>query len=92
MVEECLKNDVIPGAVERNQEYSMAWVIVDSDNDDKTLPILYDPQTSGGLLIAFPVDSAQDYVDKMKSLGHSATSIIGRIIKSPGSAYTGKVK
>jgi len=81
---ECMKNDVLPGAVERNKEYSMARVILDDSVDETVSSILYDPQTSGGLLIAFPHDDAESFVAAMKERGHDRTSIIGRIVKSNG--------
>jgi len=81
IVEECLKNDILPGAIERNQEYSMAWVKVEDTGSKENLPILYDPQTSGGLLISMPEKMAQSFVKEMKKRGHESTSIIGRIVK-----------
>jgi len=79
-VKTCLENDILPGAIERNQEYSMAWVKVLDSSGEKNLPILYDPQTSGGLLISLPEKKVKSFVKEMHSLGHISTSIIGRII------------
>ena len=84
-VEGCLDNEIIPGAVERNQEYAMAWVKVNDMSGEKNLPVLYDPQTSGGLLIALPEKAAQSFVKEMHKRGHSSASIIGRIVKKGGS-------
>jgi len=80
-VKNCLENDILPGAIERNQEYSMAWVKVVDSKYKKNLPILYDPQTSGGLLISLPEKKAKSFVKEMHNLGHISTSIIGKIIK-----------
>ena len=80
----CLENSFLPGAIERNQEYSMAWAMVEDESSPENLPILYDPQTSGGLLVAMSPENAEKYVSGMKSRGHNAVSIIGRIVeKSP---------
>lgn len=80
----CIEKDILPGAIESNQEYSMAWVTTPNDIDEKYFPILYDPQTSGGLLISIPENISSNYVKEMHSHGHAATSIIGRIIaKNP---------
>jgi selenide,water dikinase len=77
----CLENDILPGAIERNQEYSMAWVKVTDAGGEKNLPILYDPQTSGGLLISLPEAQGNEFVQEMRERGHSAASIIGRVIE-----------
>ena len=73
---ECLDLDILSGAIERNQDYVMAWVRV-PDPPPACLPILYDPQTSGGLLVSLPAAQADDFVTTMRDLGHAATSRIG---------------
>lgn len=84
VVRECIRNGVFGGGVERNQAYAMNWVKTLDNGDLDDMPILYDPQTSGGLLIALPEARAQAFVDAMIGHSHTATSIIGRIVeKSP---------
>jgi len=90
-VEECLDNEILPGAIERNQEYAMAWVRVADTAGEKNLPILYDPQTSGGLLIALPEKTAQPFVEEMHECGHTSTSIIGRIVQKDAGKLEGEV-
>jgi len=90
-VQECLDSEILPGAIERNQEYAMAWVRVEDTAGEKNLPILYDPQTSGGLLIALPEKNAQPFVDEMHKRGHASTSIIGRIVEKDASKPEGEV-
>lgn len=80
-VKDCLENEILPGAIERNQEYSMAWVEVPDTGNHTHIPILYDPQTSGGLLIALPSHKSDDFIKEMQDRGHSATSVIGRIFE-----------
>ena len=90
-VDACLENDILPGAIERNQEYSMAWVRVKDTGGEKNLPILYDPQTSGGLLISLPEGAAESFVEEMRNRGHNSTSIIGRIVEKGSGTVDGKV-
>ena len=78
---ECLENEILSGAIERNQEYAMAWVRGLGKGNEKNLPILYDPQTSGGLLISLPEEAARQLVDELRSRGHLAATIVGRVIE-----------
>ncbi|MBW4467176.1 MAG: selenide, water dikinase SelD [Pegethrix bostrychoides GSE-TBD4-15B] len=41
-------------------------------------PILFDPQTSGGLLAALPLDAAPDCLDALKGAGYDQSAIIGQ--------------
>jgi selenide,water dikinase len=90
-VEECLRQEILPGAIERNQEYSLAWVVPESGDSGESLPVLFDPQTSGGLLVSLPADTAVEYVTELKSRGHLAASIIGRIVHPARESVAGKV-
>lgn len=76
----CIESDILSGAIERNQAYAMAWVEPEATDRERDLSVLYDPQTSGGLLISLPPDRAQTFVDRMRERGHPATSIIGRVL------------
>ncbi len=43
-------------------------------------PLIFDPQTAGGLLASVPADRVAACVDALKALGYSHTAIIGRIL------------
>jgi len=90
-VKECLEQEIMSGAIERNQDYSMAWVNVEDDSGKEYLPILYDTQTSGGLLISMQEEHAEAFTEDMKNRGHSATSVIGRIVEKDNKHSSGKV-
>ncbi len=90
MVPECIEKGVFGGAVDRNQAYAMTWVNV-PDGASTVEPILYDPQTSGGLLISMPETRAEAFVGQMRERGHEAVSIVGRIIEKPAAQEEGQV-
>ncbi len=75
----CLAEGIFSGGVDRNQEYAMAWVRVDDPSAERNLPILFDPQTSGGMLISLPRDRAERLVADLRERGHAAAAIIGQV-------------
>jgi len=77
MAAECVEKDVFGGAVDRNQAYAMAWV--EMRTEDAESAVLYDAQTSGGLLIAMPENAARCFLDEMRSRGNRVATTIGRI-------------
>ncbi len=91
MVPECIKNEVYGGAVDRNQAYAMSWVRMADGIPPHGVPILYDPQTSGGLLIAMPEDRAKAFMDEMGERGHKAVAIAGRIVEKEGGLAEGQI-
>ncbi|HBF33478.1 TPA: selenide, water dikinase SelD [Candidatus Sumerlaeota bacterium] len=75
-VADCIQQGVFGGAVEKNMEYAMGWVH-GSESDNNV--ILFDPQTSGGLLIALPQEKSEALVNDLHKRGHDATAVIGRV-------------
>jgi selenide,water dikinase len=89
---EGLMQGVYGGGVDRNQAYAMSWVRMDDDADQTAAAILYDPQTSGGLLVALPPEAANHFVTELRARGNEAVSIIGRIVEKPDSQQEGDVQ
>lgn len=73
----CIRQEIIPGAVERNRESFSEFVEVVGESESGLLDLLYDAQTSGGLLVALPEEPAEKYIEAMRSRGHEATCEIG---------------
>jgi selenide,water dikinase len=57
----------LPGGLKNNREYVSAGVRVEGEIDPAMLDLLYDPQTSGGLLVALPAGDAAVYTGRLRS-------------------------
>ena len=64
------------------QNLRLRRAIHDVENASKALryPLLFDPQTSGGLLAGVPEQQAHTCLDELRNLGYSHTAIIGRVL------------
>lgn len=82
---DCIREEIISGAIERNKEFAAQYVSIEKGVSVEIETALYDPQTSGGLLIAINSDQGEEFVKKLKEEGVESAAIIGRIVsKSEG--------
>jgi selenide, water dikinase len=88
---ECLEHEILPGAIERNQDYVGPFLRLECRAHPKNLPLLFDPQTSGGLLMSMPEAAARQVVEEMHRRGHAATNIVGRVMALPNGEKEGRV-
>ncbi len=50
------------------------------NNEHKHFPLLFDPQTSGGLLAAIPAENAATWLTELRELGYPLSVIIAIVI------------
>lgn len=70
----------IPAGAYRNREYASYRVKVDANISRALEDILYDPQTSGGLLMSIPQEYANKCLDELKTVIPNA-AIVGYVTK-----------
>jgi selenide,water dikinase len=70
---------VYPGGLKSNREYLQNRVTADGVGQDELLP-LYDPQTSGGLLVALPEERAPALVRALEGRGTLA-AVVGEVVE-----------
>jgi selenide,water dikinase len=75
-----------PGGLKSNREYLEGRVVADGIDPDELLP-LYDPQTSGGLLVAVPGEQASAFVRSLEEHGASG-AMVGEVIEGSGIRVT----
>jgi len=74
---------LVPAGLYKNREFRQAMVDISPSVDTFIQDILFDPQTSGGLLICVARESADDLVDRLKEKGMDKTAIIGEVLSEP---------
>jgi selenide,water dikinase len=82
-VAEFAKKGFCPGGLHRNREFYGKMVEFSAKVHDYMRDILFDPQTSGGLLISVAAEKAEMLLDKLKKAGISEAAIVGEIISQP---------
>jgi selenide,water dikinase len=84
-VMDLIRNGIISGAVERNREYASAFVKPEKGVGEDLETVLYDPQTSGGLLVAVRRSKVPGFLAALKKKGVRHAAVVGRITrKGPG--------
>ena len=57
---------------------------VDSAAQDPRYPLIFDPQTAGGLIASIPDKKADSTVTELKKAGYKRTAIIGNVLPNSG--------
>jgi selenide,water dikinase len=76
---EAIDLGTIPAGLLANRAYAECVVSVDSEVEDRFSTLMYDPQTSGGLLASVAPENAEAIVDAMHQ-AQIPVSLIGRVL------------
>ena len=74
---------IVPGGAKRNFDFRKDMVLFEKHISPEIKDILFDPQTSGGLLICIAGNDAEQLITAMKKNGIEKASIIGEVINKP---------
>jgi selenide,water dikinase len=77
-----IRHGMISGAIERNREYASQYVTVADGVTEEMECAMYDPQTSGGLLIAAPEEKVAVLMKRLKDRRVKHAAIIGKVISN----------
>jgi len=73
----------VPAGTHNNRKFREIMVDMSPSVDPVVQDILFDPQTSGGLLISVEAESADALLDALKEKGILWSAIIGKVITEP---------
>jgi selenide, water dikinase len=76
---DCVQAGIVSSLQPANVRLRRALRNADAFIQDPRYPLLFDPQTAGGLLASVPAAKAAACVDALKAAGYAHTAIIGRI-------------
>ena len=77
--EETVRDGIVSSLQPQNVRLRRAIANLEEAGKDPRYPLIFDPQTSGGLLASVPPDSVDDCVEALKKLGYERTAVIGEV-------------
>jgi selenide,water dikinase len=73
----------VPGGAKKNRAFRESMVVNNAGVDKVMEDILFDPQTSGGLLMSLPENSAHDLLESLNAAGLEDAALIGEVVSEP---------
>jgi selenide,water dikinase len=87
-VEEYARQGLCPGGLFRNKDFYAGSVTIADSVSRHRQDILFDPQTSGGLVVSLDAGKAQKLLEDLRAAGIEVATIIGEIAgESPGKIF-----
>lgn len=74
---------LVPAGAYSNREYRLGIIEAEVTVEEWMLDVLFDPQTSGGLLIAVAPEIADIMVERIREQGFPSAAVIGEVIADP---------
>lgn len=79
---EQIEKEFVPGGAYANRRHFGQWVDFEDGISELYKMVVFDPQTSGGLLISVPEEKAGVMIDELKKQKVLSTQIVGEIIEA----------
>ena len=81
--EDYARREIFPGGMRRNRDYFEQWIQWETNLSEYQQNLLFDPQTSGGLLIAVTAEKADTLFSQLLAAGETA-AIVGDVRRGSG--------
>ncbi len=75
---------LLPGGLHRNRKYRESMIRIDQSVPQHLQDVIFDPQTSGGLLMAVTPDRATELLDRLHQAGVSSARLVGELTSNAG--------
>lgn len=82
-VQELVREGYVPGGLYRNKEFRMPMLEFEKACPDMSADFLFDPQTSGGLLISVAGTVAESLLKRLREAGVKDAAIVGEVVSEP---------
>jgi len=82
-IHDLIDEGFLPGGLYRNKNFRMPMIEVKKAVPEWLLDLLFDPQTSGGLLISVKAKEAEGLLKRMRDAGVTDAAIVGEVVKEP---------
>ena len=79
--EDTARAGILSSLQPQNVRLRRAVTNLEEAGKDPRYPLIFDPQTAGGLLASVPADRADACVVKLKELGYGSTMIVGTVLE-----------
>ena len=80
-VTELASMGILPSGLYWNKKYLEGKVIIDSSIPEPISDLIFDPQTSGGLLISASKDKAESLIGRLHDKGVMEAAVIGEVVE-----------
>ena len=77
--EETVRDGIVSSLQPQNVRLRRAIANLEEAGKDPRYPLIFDPQTSGGLLASVPADKVDGCIEELKKLGYERTAVIGEV-------------
>jgi len=88
---ECVQNGITSSLQKSNARLNRAIANIDDVKNFSAYPLLFDPQTAGGMLATIPANEATECIQKLRENGYASSSAIGKIVQCDPSTGVGRV-
>ena len=78
--EETVRDGIVSSLQPQNVRLRRAIANLEEVGKDPRFPLIFDPQTAGGLLASVPGDRTAECVEELKALGYRRTAVIGTVL------------
>ncbi|TET17229.1 MAG: selenide, water dikinase SelD, partial [Candidatus Cloacimonadota bacterium] len=82
-VEDFTRMGIVPAGTHENKKARESFIVTESEIQSSMLDMLFDAQTSGGLLFTVKKENAEKIIEEMKQAGFAYASIIGEVVPEP---------